>query len=72
MANAGIFPCTSCFDQSRSQFLAKHEDMTVLCTWTVRYNPCSFWVVAPYIWNMLLSHLKDTFVGREQMGGYVV
>jgi len=45
---------------------ADNDDMIVPHTRTARYGPRSFRVVAPEIWNMLPSHLKNGNVSREQ------
>jgi len=48
------------------QYAADNDDMIVPCTWTARYGPCSFHMVASQIWNMLPPHLKNSNVSREQ------
>jgi len=42
------------------------DNMIVPRTWTMRYGPRSFRVMAPHIWNSLPSHLKDINNSREQ------
>jgi len=40
--------------------------MISIKTRTARYGPRSFRVAASQIWNMLLPHLKNSNVSREQ------
>ena len=42
------------------------KDMFMPHTWTVHFSPRNHHIVAPHIWNTLLSHLKDISISCEQ------